>query len=290
MYKRNFLLLGLFLIILLVSLYFANGMLKGLTKLNATDVVARQQAGYQKKANTKQNIPIVFIQGQNDSTKTFTAMIHKLQKKSNGVSGPQIIRIDPDNKAAVTGTLTPGKTGLIQIVFTGSNGTLKQQTEWLNTAFRYLKKNEKISRMSVVSHSTGGVAFVSWLEQSGTSASHPQTVKFVPVAAAFDGMNASVGSTATRSQQKQNSPLYQSRNRIPAGIKVLTVTGVVKSKAEGDGQVALRSAQFGKYLFPAKNYSEKIIYGSQAANSKLSENTEAAQLIADFLLNNKSSE
>lgn len=281
--------MGLFLIILLVSLYFANGMLKGLTKLNATDVVARQQAGYQKKTNTKQNIPIVFIQGVNDKSKTFTAMIQKLQKKTNQVSGSQIIRISPNNKVSATGHLTPGKTGLIQIVFTGSNGTLKQQTEWLNSAFSYLKKNDKISRMSVVSHAAGGVAFVSWLEQSGPSASHPQTVKFVPVAAAFDGMNASAR-TATLSQQKQKSPLYQNRNRIPAGIKVLAVAGVVKSKAEGDGQVALRSAQFGKYLFPAKNYSEKIIYGLQAAYSKLPENAEASQLIADFLLNNKSSE
>ncbi|WP_010631675.1 alpha/beta hydrolase [Sporolactobacillus vineae] len=279
MYKRNFLWFGVILIILLVSLYFANGMLKGLTKLHTTDVVARQQAGYQEKAKAGQNqaqqkVPVVFIHGWKGSEKTFGPMIRRLQKKTSGLSDPQIIRIDAKNKITVSGKPTPGRAPLFQIVFSDSEGTIQQQIRWLNAAFHYLKKNEHITRMNVVSHSLGGVAFTSWLEQKGTSGNDPETVSFIPIAAPFDG---AIG------QVKEIRTLYPNRSRIPAGMKVLAIAGVVKNKEQGDGQVSLQSALAGKNLFRAKNYHEKVIYGTLASHSKLHENAKVDQFVADFL-------
>lgn len=278
-YKRNLLWFGVILIILLVSLYFANGMLKGLTKLHTTDVVARQQAGYQKKAKVVQNqkqqrVPVVFIHGWNGSEKTFGSMIHRLQKKNAGLSDPQIIRVDAKNKISVSGKRTPGRVPLFQIVFSSNEGTLQKQIRWLTTALHYLKKNERITQMNVVSHSLGGVVFTAWLEQRGASGSYPETVKFIPIAAPFNGANGQGPETRT---------LYPNQSHIPANIKVLAIAGVVTDKVHGDGQVSLQSALAGKSVFRSKNYQEKVIYGAQAAHSKLHENTKVDQLIADFL-------
>jgi Uncharacterized protein with an alpha/beta hydrolase fold len=295
-YKRNLLLFGAFLVILLVTLYFANGMLRGLTKLNATDVVARQQTGYQKKAKADQNqsdnkTATVFIHGENGNERTFRPMIQRLGKINSGLSTSRIIRVTADNKISVSGHATPGRIPLIQIVFADSRGTLQQQTGWLNTAFRYLKKNENISRMNVVAHSMGGEAFVAWLEQAGNRNDFPETMKFIPIAVPLDGSSGPrTESAVTLNQLKQSSPLYQKKSRIPSAIKVLAIAGVVGSKEQGDGQVPLRSALFGKYLFNPKNYSEKIIYGPQAAHSKLQEDTAADQQVADFLWKNNTSE
>ena len=232
----------------------------------------------------KSSYPTVFIHGWNGSERSFKTMLDRLSRRYDGPKKAMIIHVRNNGTLAVTGSLSNKRIPLIQVIFDNNQATMETQANWLKTVFRDLRSREGVNKMDVVSHSMGGKSFTYCLETTGNPSEYPVTNKYIAIAAPFDWVDGPQNEDAfTLAQLEKQSVLYQMRSRLPHGLKVLAVAGVINNDDEGDGQVPLSSAFFGRYIFAGHPYQEKIVRGKNARHSRLHENPEVDKLIAQYL-------
>jgi uncharacterized alpha/beta hydrolase family protein len=231
-----------------------------------------------------QQIPTVFIHGWKGSERSFRTMFQRLHANYDGPARAMVVKVDPNGVVKVTGEITDQKIPLIQVLFVRNHESMEQQATWLINVFQILKRDYGISRVNVVSHSMGGKAFTCYLEKIKNPSEYPTISKYVAIAAPFDWINGPQNDNDyTISKLKQESYLYQHRQRLPENMDVLALAGEISDPHEGDGVVSLQSAYFGKYFFSPAHYTEKIVYGPDAQHSMLHENPQVDRIIARYL-------
>lgn len=270
------------------AFYFTKQMYSQKEALHAQKAVAaykktdgRPAAANKIALDKKSSYPTVFIHGWDGSERSFSTMLDRLSHRYDGPERAMIVHVRKNGTLTVTGSLSGKRIPLIQIIFDNNQATMETQAKWLKTVFHDLKSKEGVDKMDVVSHSMGGKSFTYYLETIDNPTDYPVTNKYIAIAAPFDWVDGPQNEDAfTLAQLKQQSVLYQMRGRLPGRLKVLAIAGVINNDNEGDGQVPLRSAFFGRYIFAGHSYQEEIVRGKNARHSRLHENPEVDKLIA----------
>ncbi|MET1249789.1 alpha/beta hydrolase [Sporolactobacillus sp. STCC-11] len=252
-------------------------------RVRSASAAPKTSAEQTSKPNVQQ-IPTVFIHGWKGSERSFRTMFERLHANYDGPTRAMVVTVDPNGVVKLTGEITDQKIPLIQVLFVRNHESMEQQAAWLINVFRILKRDYGISRVNVVTHSMGGKAFTCYLEKIKIPAEYPTIKKYVAIAAPFDWINGPQNDNDyTISKLKQESYLYQHRQRLPKNMDVLALAGEIREPHEGDGVVTLQSAYFGKYFFSPAHYTEKMVYGPSAQHSMLHENPQVDRIIASYL-------
>ncbi|EUJ31510.1 hypothetical protein MFLO_08772 [Listeria floridensis FSL S10-1187] len=246
-----------------------------------------------KKTNRKKNAeivpPTIFVHGYAGTKNSLGKMMSRF-READGATKTLVITVKSDGTLDISGRFSKfSRKPMIQVLFEDNKSSMQNQTEWLKTVAKTLKREYHISKIYAVGHSMGGVSLTNYLEQAGSDKSYPQVEKLVLIGAPLNGL--AIGDSAyeladngpkTESERYEN--LFKERAKISKAVKVYTIAGDLKDGTKSDGSVPLASALSAKFIFDGvSSYKDKVFTGKTAGHSDLHENTAVDQVIAEFL-------
>lgn len=163
---------------------------------------------------------------------------------------------------------------------------------YVRNAIRTVNRKCGFSKVNIVAHSMGNLETAYFFKNYGNEI---PVEHFVSIAGHYDGI---LGMNDKANQLKINSktgkpsrmqPEYRGllslRKTFPRNTRVLNIYGNLENGTNSDGSVSNASSRSLRYLLNgrAKSYRELMIRGSNAQHSKLHNNNEVNQAIANFL-------
>ncbi|WP_239255743.1 alpha/beta hydrolase [Listeria ilorinensis] len=247
----------------------------------------------QKQAKAKENIlPTMFVHGYKGTANSFGHMLDRLGEQFDVNQAAMQIYVGKHGDLNIRGTLNPTMPGdsAIQVVFEDNRASLARQTVWLQDVMKYLREYEHIKSVNLVGHSMGGLAILSYLENTEQDANYPVPQKFIAIASPFRGIDQAdyfqlqkdPAAHDLKSGSDALHALVKNKNKLPNNLQVLAIAGQ-KTRTDSDGLVDVDSVFFLKEFFPKGNYQEKLITGPDVTHSGLHENTEVDYYVSQFL-------
>ncbi|WP_088810518.1 MULTISPECIES: alpha/beta hydrolase [Listeria] len=248
----------------------------------------------QEEAKVKETIiPTVFVHGYKGTANSFGHLLNRIGSDSRTKQIAMQIMIKPNGQLKVRGHLdSQYKNGdsAVQILFEDNRASLSKQTLWLQNAMKYIREKEHIKTVNLVGHSMGGLAILSYLENTPVDAAYPVPQKFIAIATPFNGIDRAdyfklqkdpaahdlkAGSDALKN-------LAKNKTRIPKTIQMLAIAGD-QNHTGTDGLVQVDSVFYARNFFPKANYQERLISGTNVTHSGLHESFEVDALLSQFL-------
>ncbi|MEI5993193.1 alpha/beta fold hydrolase [Candidatus Enterococcus mansonii] len=242
---------------------------------------------------TKSTVPTLFIHGYSGGKNSFGRMINRLE--GNGLTKKELVlTISPQGEVQAKGKLTGKKTNpSIQILFTDNKNNEWNQAEWIKNSLVYIRDTYGVTEVNIVGHSMGGASSLRYLTTFGGDNTLPNIKKFVGIAAPFNNF-VELSDGETIDEVINNGPAFQSERytdyvngieKMSKDMGAMIIAGDVKDGSLSDEAVPVADALSVVSLFKKHGniVQEKIFYGKAAQHSKLHENKEVDQLVADFL-------
>lgn len=240
-------------------------------------------------------IPTVFMHGYKGTFNSFGHMLNRLGYDYQDNNAAMRILVLTSGKLKVSGTLLPGDKGnsAIQVLFQDNRASLAKQTNWLHKVMHYLRVKHNVENVNVVGHSMGGLALLSYLEDTpAKSKRYPKIHKFVAIASPFEGIDKAdyfkLQKDPAAHDLKKGSDalqaLVKNKDKIPTDIKMLAIAGK-QGKTDSDGLVRVDSVFFVKNIFPRINYQQRLVKGNNITHSGLHENLYVDRYTSQFLWN-----
>ncbi|WP_429949027.1 alpha/beta fold hydrolase [Enterococcus sp. AZ101] len=256
----------------------------------------KQQIG--KQTDTSENVqktsvPTLFIHGYGGGNNSFGRMIKRLEG-NHRTKKELILTVSVAGKVQAKGELTGKENNpSVQVLFEDNKNNEWNQAEWIKNCLEFVGSNYGITQVNLVGHSMGGASTLRYLTTFGEDNNLPKINKFVGIAAPFNDF-VELSNGETLDDVLQNGPAIQSErysdyvngiDKVSKGMKVMIVAGDVEDGSLSDEAVPVADAVSVVALFQThgNEVQEKIFYGKAAQHSKLHENTEVDQLVADFL-------
>lgn len=241
----------------------------------------------------KSSVPTLFIHGYSGGNNSFGRMIKRLERNDR-TKKELVLTVSVDGKIQAKGQLTSKETNpSIQVLFEDNKNNEWNQAEWIKNCLAYIESKYGVKQVNLIGHSMGGASSLRYLTTFGDDTSLPKINKFVGIAAPFNNF-VELSSGETLDDVFQNGPVIQSEryidyangiDKVSKDMKVMIVAGDVEDGSLSDEAVPVADAVSVVSLFKThgNEVQEKIFYGKAAQHSKLHENTEVDQLVADFL-------
>lgn len=241
----------------------------------------------------KSSIPTLFIHGYSGGDNSFGGMIRRMEK-NNLTNKELVLTVSVDGEVKEKGQLTGKENNpSIQVIFEDNKNNEWNQAEWIKNCLTYIRDNYGITQVNLVGHSMGGASSLRYLTTFGDDTSLPKINKFVGIAAPFNNF-VELSNGETIDDLINNGPTVQSERyaeyvngieKISKDMKVMIIAGDVEDGSISDEAVPVADALSVVSLFKThgNEVQEQIFYGKSAQHSKLHENTEVDQLVADFL-------
>ncbi|WP_099223661.1 alpha/beta fold hydrolase [Listeria costaricensis] len=238
------------------------------------------------------DVPTIFVHGYAGTKNSLGNMIKRLSKNGQATKS-LVLTVNADGTVSTSGQFDETSPNpLIQILFADNKSSMENQTIWLENALATLKNEYHIEKINAVGHSMGGVSLTNYLEKDGHNAAYPQVEKLVLIAAPLNGLVIGEDGV-TPYDLTDNGPgaetdryanFMNGQAGLPSDLQVFNIAGDIEDGTKSDGSVSVASALSGRFIYAdVASYSEKIFYGENAAHSKLHENPDVDQTIADFL-------
>lgn len=243
--------------------------------------------------NVKKAIPTLFIHGYGGTKNSLGGMIRRFE--SQDIAKKELIlTVNDAGEVFADGQITQKETNpMIQVIFSDNKSHEWNQAEWIKNCLTYLKENEQVTKVNLVTHSMGGVSSLRYLITYGTDQNLPIIEKFVAIGAPFNNFAEltegetidSVISEGPAIQSERYVDFYNGINMVSSEVSVLVIAGDIEDESLSDGVVPVADAVSTVALLRSNGnqVKEKIFYGKNAQHSKLHENNEVDQLVADFL-------
>lgn len=163
---------------------------------------------------------------------------------------------------------------------------------YVRNAIRTVNKKYNFNRVNIVAHSMGNLETAYFFKNYGGEV---PVEHFISIAGHYDGIlgvNDKANSLKINSKTGKPSrmePEYRGllslRKTFPRNTRVLNIYGNLENGTNSDGSVSNASSRSLRYLLNgrAKSYRELMIRGGNAQHSKLHNNNEVNQAIANFL-------
>lgn len=245
-------------------------------------------------SNKKLIIPTVFVHGYKGTFNSFGHMINRLGYDYQDNNATMRILVLTTGKMKISGTILSKSQGssAVQVLFQNNRASLAKQTEWLQKVMRYLRSTENVKKINVVGHSMGGLALLSYIENTPENRHYPKIEKFIAIASPFEGIEKAdyfkLQKDPAAHDLKKGSDALQSlvkhKNNIPKTIKLLAIAGK-QGKTDSDGLVTIKSVFFVKHIFPRINYEQRLVRGNDITHSGLHENLYVDRYVSQFLWN-----
>lgn len=286
---KNKYLFGVMILILVTSLVACS------TKKQSNDNTNEQKSISSSSSNIdgKTTIPTLFIHGYGGTRNSLGGMISRFE--SQGIAKRDLVlTVDDTGEVSADHHLREIEGNpMIQVIFADNKSHEWNQAEWIKNCLTYLKENEQVTKVNLVTHSMGGVSSLRYLITYGNDQSLPIIDKFVTIGSPFNNF-VELTEGETVDSVINEGPILQSEryidfsngvSAIPKDTSVLVIAGDVEDDSVSDGVVPVADAMSVVALLRSNGNSvdEKIMYGKNAQHSRLHENSEVDQLVADFL-------
>lgn len=281
---------GLVVLLLITSLTACS-----IKKQNKSEEVTKQNtiASSSSVVNEKTTIPTLFIHGYGGTKNSLGGMIRRFESQ-NLAKNELVLTVSDTGEVSSYGQLTKTETNpMIQVIFSDNKSHEWNQAEWIKNCLTYLSENEHVTKVNLVTHSMGGVSSLRYLITYGADQNLPVIEKFVAIGSPFNNFvelteGETIDSVISSGPVNQSERYTDFSNRIGLVAKdmsVLVIAGDIEDESVSDGVVPVADAMSVVALLRSNGNSvdEKIIYGKNAQHSKLHENLEVDQLVADFL-------
>ena len=243
--------------------------------------------------NEKTIIPTLFIHGYGGTKNSLGGMIRRFESQNLAKNG-LVLTVSDTGEVSSNGQLTKTETNpMIQVIFSDNKSHEWNQAEWIKNCLTYLSENEHVTKVNLVTHSMGGVSSLRYLITYGADQNLPIIEKFVAIGSPFNNFVEltegetidSVISSGPVNQSERYTDFSNGIGLVAKDMSVLIIAGDIEDESVSDGVVPAADAMSVVALLRSNGNSvdEKIIYGKNAQHSKLHENREVDQLVADFL-------
>lgn len=243
--------------------------------------------------NEKTIIPTLFIHGYGGTKNSLGGMIRRFESQNLAKNG-LVLTVSDTGEVSSNGQLTKTETNpMIQVIFSDNKSHEWNQAEWIKNCLTYLSENEHVTKVNLVTHSMGGVSSLRYLITYGADQNLPIIEKFVAIGSPFNNFVEltegetidSVISSGPVNQSERYTDFSNGIGLVAKDMSVLIIAGDIEDESVSDGVVPVADAMSVVALLRSNGNSvdEKIIYGKNAQHSKLHENREVDQLVADFL-------
>lgn len=243
--------------------------------------------------NGKTTIPTLFIHGYSGTKNSFGGMIRRFESQ-NIAKKELVLTVSDAGEVSSEGQLTQTETNpVIQVIFSDNKSHEWNQAEWIKNCLTYLKENQQVTNVNLVTHSMGGVSSLRYLINYGADPKLPVVEKFVAIGSPFNNF-VELAEGETVDSVISDGPTVQSEryidflngiNVVSKEMSVLIIAGDIKDGSISDGAVPVADAMSTVALFRSNgnHVEEKLFLGKNAQHSKLHENSEVDQVVADFL-------
>lgn len=265
----------------------------GAEKTKQTSQTTKSEAAAPVKAkddSTKTNGPTVFIHGYGGTINSFGGMIQRLSNEGK-TKKEMVITVQADGTLNVDGQLSKKKNNpSIQVLFAANKDNEWNQTEWIYTVLKYLKK-QGVDQVNLVGHSMGGVSSLRYLTTYGQPNDTPTIKKFISIGAPFNDFTESAESiedvlaNGPDTKASRYTDYSNGISNVPSDLPILLIAGKLDKNNASDGTVPLNSALATYSLLKAHGnpIEYQIFTGSNAQHSQLHENLGVDKTVANFL-------
>ncbi|MBP2098568.1 alpha/beta fold hydrolase [Enterococcus rivorum] len=280
-------------LIIVIALLFLVGCSKAQETVN--DGQKNAEPATNSETQQKSVTPTLFIHGYSGGKSSFGGMIKRLEK-DNYTKKELTLTVDASGEIQAKGKLTgQANNPSVQVLFEENKSHEWNQAEWIKNCLLYVRDTYNIHEVNVVGHSMGGASSFRFLTTFGDDSTLPKIKKFVAIAAPFNNFveDSSVENIETvladgpKIQSERYTDYVNGIEKVPSDMKTLLIAGDVEDGSSGDEAVAVTDALSVVSLLRlhGNDVQEKIFYGKTAQHSKLHENVEVDQTVANFLWN-----
>ncbi len=257
--------------------------------LNKNDVIKESSS---VKGESKSNIPTLFIHGYKGTKNSFGKMMKRLEKEDYS-KRELILKVSPNGEITEEGGFTKEKNNpTIQVLFEDNQADEWSQAKWIKSCLTYLKDNYSVEDVNIVAHSMGGASTFRYLV-SYKEENLPTISKFVAIGTPFNDFVELQGGETLESVIQNGPKLKSGRYKdyesgaesMPKTMEVLLIAGDVEDGSLGDEAVPMADALSVVALFKSNGneVDYQDYYGKDAQHSRLHENEDVDNRVAEFL-------
>ncbi|MHC5226934.1 alpha/beta hydrolase [Enterococcus sp. LJL99] len=288
--KNNYIFLGLVVLSLIASLAACSSKKQNKSEnSNKHTTISSSNLIESEKTTT----PTLFIHGYGGTKHSLGGMIRRFESQDSAKK-ELVLTVSDTGEVSADGQLTQTETNpMIQVIFSDNKSHEWNQAEWIKNCLAYLKENEQVTKVNLVTHSMGGVSSLRYLITYGADQNLPVIEKFVAIGSPFNNFVEltegetvdSVISEGPTIQSERYTDFFNGINVVSKEISVLIIAGDIEDESVSDGVVPVADAMSVVSLLRSNGnkVEEEIFYGKNAQHSQLHENLEVDQLVADFL-------